>query len=77
MTRSLTTAATFEALIADLPLTVIERTAFGGIAFIPTDANIDREGLDHLFHALTINARKRGLTARRGAIVWRVNGCAA
>ena len=77
MTRSLTTAATFEALVTDLPLTVIRRTVHGGIAFIPTDANLDREGLDHLFHALTINARKRGLTSRRGAIVWTVNGCAA
>lgn len=75
-TRSLTTVDTFKGLIAHLPLVEVERNRFGGLALMATLPVEDRVGLDHLYHALEIIARKRGLKPRRGIVVWTVNGFA-
>lgn len=79
-----TTADEFLAIIAHLPFMVVERNQYGGVALMPINEDrIIREATsaepmhtehNDLWHALQINANKRGLRARRGGVVWTVNG---
>lgn len=69
-----TTVSQFLEFIKDLPLRVIERNRVGGLALIPSDPDLDREGQDHLYHALEFRANRKGLRVRRGTLVWTVNG---